>query len=342
MGSTCFMNTILQTFLHNPFLKAHFLSDKHSSRKCQKEASTCMACQLDKLFSQFYATDTTPFTPHAFLYAMWMSQKHLAGYSQQDAHEFFISILDEIHNNCSGTLDSSNCKCVVHKVFGGILQSDVTCLQCNNVTFSYDPILDLSLEIKSSAKQTKKKKPDGDEAEYTLSEFTVPEKLGSNQYHCKSCGSFEEAIKQLSMKTLPPVLSIQFKRFEHSLATSNKIDTKVKIPSQLDMTPHTTRAVKMRSMMNKSKSSRTPNKQNYDSVSDGVPSYQYNLFAVVCHEGKLDTGHYKAFCKINDIWFEFDDHNVSIVDHAQFSSYVPNEYGDPIPIQVKTEDVVME
>lgn len=55
-------------------------------------------------------------------------------------------------------------------MFGGILQSDVTCLQCNNVTFSYDPILDLSLEIKSSAKQTKKKKPDGEEAEYTLSE----------------------------------------------------------------------------------------------------------------------------------------------------------------------------
>ncbi|KAJ3272912.1 hypothetical protein HDV01_005109 [Terramyces sp. JEL0728] len=242
MGSTCFMNTILQTFLHNPFLKAHFLSDKHSSAVCQKEASTCMTCQLDKLFSQFYASDTTPFTPHAFLYAMWMSQKHLAGYSQQDAHEFFISVLDEIHNNCS----------------------DVTCLQCNNVTFSYDPILDLSLEIKTSAKQTKKKKVESEEdMEYTLSEC-------------------------------------------------------------LD--------------------------------DDGVPSYQYNLFAVVCHEGKLDTGHYKAFCKINDVWFEFDDHNVSIVEYAQvmkcnvymcfyvkqFSSYVPNEFGDQIPIEVKTEDVVMD
>ena len=49
MGSTCFMNTILQTFIHNPLLRAHFLSDKHNSKMCQN-SSTCLACEMDKLF----------------------------------------------------------------------------------------------------------------------------------------------------------------------------------------------------------------------------------------------------------------------------------------------------
>jgi Ubiquitin carboxyl-terminal hydrolase len=103
---------------------------------------------------------------------MWMSQKHLAGYSQQDAHEFFISVLNEIHNNFSrkktksilerydlmssteletGT-SAASCNCIIHQVFGGVLQSEVTCMKCGNVTTAMDPILDLSLDIQSGKK----------------------------------------------------------------------------------------------------------------------------------------------------------------------------------------------
>jgi ubiquitin carboxyl-terminal hydrolase 22/27/51 len=97
---------------------------------------------------------------------------------------------------------------------------------------------------------------------------------------------------------------------------SSKIDTHIKIPLTLDMTPHTTRAVKIRSMNSKNSRNRSPQKvtSQFDSVSDGIPSYKYSLFAVVCHEGSLDTGHYKSYCRVRSSWFSFDDHKVQSVD----------------------------
>lgn len=51
LGSTCFMNAILQTLIHNPPLRGYFLSDKHTRDTCVND-SKCLACQLDNLFSQ--------------------------------------------------------------------------------------------------------------------------------------------------------------------------------------------------------------------------------------------------------------------------------------------------
>lgn len=50
MGNTCFMNVILQSLVHNPLLKAYFLSDRHNPKHCQKEF--CMCCEMDNLFAQ--------------------------------------------------------------------------------------------------------------------------------------------------------------------------------------------------------------------------------------------------------------------------------------------------
>lgn len=89
----------------------------------------------------------------------------LAGYSQQDAHEFFITTLDLIHRSLT-TLpnslaenerwtraglvpnsDTRNCPCFVHRIFQGELRSDVTCLFCGNVTTAIEVMLDVSLEV---------------------------------------------------------------------------------------------------------------------------------------------------------------------------------------------------
>lgn len=51
MGSTCFMNVILQCFIHNPLLRGYFLSDQHSSKRCEVKGD-CMGCEMDQLFTQ--------------------------------------------------------------------------------------------------------------------------------------------------------------------------------------------------------------------------------------------------------------------------------------------------
>ena len=56
MGATCFMNVIIQAFLHNPLLRNYFLSDRHNPALCIG-AKTCLACEMDKIFAEFYSTD---------------------------------------------------------------------------------------------------------------------------------------------------------------------------------------------------------------------------------------------------------------------------------------------
>lgn len=103
------------------------------------------------------------------MYSMWQSSSELAGYAQQDAHEFLISCerlsfpcpialltfppsilytaLNLLH---SSTPNHKNvdCPCIVHTTFAGQLRSEVKCGKCSNVTTSADPFLDLSLDLR--------------------------------------------------------------------------------------------------------------------------------------------------------------------------------------------------
>ncbi|KAI8903174.1 hypothetical protein EDD86DRAFT_215534 [Gorgonomyces haynaldii] len=291
MGATCFMNTILQTMLHNPMLRAHFLMDRHNPKNCAFHGSNCMACELDALFQSFHSDQKEPYCPTSFLYTMWISQKHLAGYSQQDAHEFFISVLNEIHTKCAGT--NINCQCIIHKTFGGVLLSQIRCQACGAVSSALDPTLDISIDINSAARTQS-----FDPEKKTISLFdcfkgyTMPEPL--HQYACKNCHQVNQTTKQLSFKSLPPVLSIQLKRFEHSQTASVKIDTQVTVPMEIDLTPYNSSSIR------------------HDSV-ESNPMYHYSLFGLVQHEGQIDTGHYRAYCKHRNQWYVFDDDIVSQV-----------------------------
>lgn len=98
---------------------------------------------------QTFSSEVSPQTPHRFLFAAWQLADHLAGYEQQDAHEFCISLLDGLHTACaasaSAMMTSSTtasvsaafmgvmsspppvlgtaCPCIVHRAFSGMVRS---------------------------------------------------------------------------------------------------------------------------------------------------------------------------------------------------------------------------
>ena len=55
-------------------------------------------CSIDN-FQEFYSGAKSPLVPHVLLHMTWTQAHHLAGYEQQDAHEFFIATLNLLHRH---------------------------------------------------------------------------------------------------------------------------------------------------------------------------------------------------------------------------------------------------
>ena len=97
LGNTCFMSCIVQVLIHTPQLRDYFLSDRHM---CQANSeNACIVCEISQLFQDFFCGQGSPLSPHKLLYMIWTHAHHLAGYEQQDAHEFFIATLDLLHRH---------------------------------------------------------------------------------------------------------------------------------------------------------------------------------------------------------------------------------------------------
>ncbi|KAH7095029.1 hypothetical protein FB567DRAFT_511594 [Paraphoma chrysanthemicola] len=318
MGQTCFMSVILQTLIHNPFVRNFYLSEGHRQPECEKEA--CVSCALDEMFVEFYSSDKNEgFGAVGMLMGSWLAGEALAGYQQQDAHEYMQFILNTLHlaNGGSTDSDSEDCKCVVHQTFYGKLSSTVTCDSCRNVTTAQDPYMDLSLDIRN---QSKKRKHNGEKGEEVLLDlrdclerFTAREKLGSAEYTCRNCDSPQNATKQLSIKQLPPVLAVHLKRFEHNKATSSKIETRVSFPLRLDVNPYTTSYQQTLKKVVKATGAPPTNYNTYTPAN----SLTYELSTVIVHKGKIDSGHYVNYCREGNDWFLFDDSKVVLATEAE-------------------------
>ena len=72
----------------------------------------------------------------------------------------------------------------VDSTFAGQLQSDVRCGSCGEITSAFDPMLDISLDLKTKAGVV----ADGENTlAKSLRRYTSPEKLGQS-YLCDKCG----------------------------------------------------------------------------------------------------------------------------------------------------------
>lgn len=241
-------------------------------------------------------------------------------------------MLNTLHLQNGGSTDTEDCDCIVHQTFYGRLSSTVTCDNCRNTTTALDPYMDLSLDIRNLPKKKKSEGATSEDSQMALQtcldRFTGREKLGAAEYTCQNCDSGQNAIKQLSIKQLPPVLPIHLKvppppsspshvsnslpqRFEHSKSTSTKIETKISFPLSLDLYPYTT-AYRSKAP---SKNSAPPNTNH--NINSPANTLVYELSSVIVHKGKIDSGHYISYSREGDDWFMFDDSKVVLASEKE-------------------------
>lgn len=154
---------------------------------------------------------------------------------QEDAHEFLRCLLDGMQEACLKHIkpkvapDSDTASSTfVSRIFGGRLRSQVLCTQCKYASNTFDPIMDLSLEISRGTNTLID----------ALKHFTRGEILdGDNKYRCPRENKKVKAIKRMDVCKLPNVLTIHLKRFEFG-SFGHKVNRTVEYPASLDMAPY--------------------------------------------------------------------------------------------------------
>lgn len=135
----------------------------------------------------------------------------------------------------------------------------------------------------------------------------------------------------MSFHTLPLVLCLHLKRFDHSgiLRNNNagggagggggtKIETFVRFPLQdLDMSPYLFRNTNNDTNGSSSSSANTAASPPLLTPTISSKDARYDLFCVIVHKGTLDTGHYICYLRTSHEWFRCDDRHIIKVDPTE-------------------------
>ncbi|PRP84401.1 peptidase C19 family protein [Planoprotostelium fungivorum] len=293
MGNTCFLNSVIQCLTYTPPL-ANFLMSRKHSQSC-KINGFCMFCVLEKhIIRVFQNTKQSSITPQSIVTNLRSLSKQFKLGRQEDSHEFLRYVLEGMQKSSLHGLQATIGKVdgkiaetsIVHRIFGGYLQSQVKCTVCQYKSNTFDPFLDLSLEIKNCVSLEK-----------ALHAFTSIEVLnGANKYKCSKCMKYVDAHKRFTIRKIPHVLTIQLKRFTFQGSFGGKIQKPVSYPETLDMKPYLDPRCVAES-----------------------GSCQYKLYAVLVHSGESTrSGHYFAYVKSPaGIWNLMNDSQVQQINASR-------------------------
>ncbi|XP_076009077.1 ubiquitin carboxyl-terminal hydrolase 24 isoform X4 [Genypterus blacodes] len=302
-GATCYMNAVFQQLYMQPGLPEAFLSIEDDAD--QPEESVFY--QVQSLFGHLMESKLQYYVPENFwkIFKMW--NKELYVREQQDAYEFFTSLVDQLDEN----LKKMGREQIFKNTFQGIFSDQKICKDCPHRYEREETFMALNLGVTSCQS-----------LEISLDQFVRGEVLeGSNAYYCEKCKEKRTTVKRTCIKSLPSVLCIHLMRFgfDWESGRSIKYDEQIRFPWVLNMEPYTV------SGMARQDCSGDGGEGRGDGSSGGSPrkkvtiSENYELVGVVVHSGQAHAGHYYSFIKdrrgsARGRWYKFNDNVVEEFD----------------------------
>ncbi|XP_075943533.1 ubiquitin carboxyl-terminal hydrolase 24 isoform X7 [Anarhichas minor] len=303
-GATCYMNAVFQQLYMQPGLPEAFLSIEDDTD--QPEESVFY--QVQSLFGHLMESKLQYYIPENFwkIFKMW--NKELYVREQQDAYEFFTSLVDQLDEHLKQKMGREQ---IFKNTFQGIFSDQKICKDCPHRYEREETFMALNLGVTSCQS-----------LEISLDQFVRGEVLeGSNAYYCEKCKDKRTTVKRTCIKSLPSVLCIHLMRFgfDWESGRSIKYDEQIRFPWVLNMEPYTV------SGMARQDCSGEGGEGRGDGTSAGSPrkkvtiSENYELVGVVVHSGQAHAGHYYSFIKdrrgsARGRWYKFNDNVVEEFD----------------------------
>eukprot|EP00501_MAST-03F_sp_TOSAG23-6_P001789 GSMAST32.ASY1.ANO1.1867.1 assembled CDS len=275
LGNSCYMNATLQSLIYCPPLAKYLLQRCHSRQRKKN---------IDKDSRRTVGLNGNPFKP--FSPTMIHKKLRLIGRQfrrgrQEDAHEFLRLLVDALQKSClikfglsPNIINRVSETTFVFGNFGGYTRSQIKCQKCNFCSNTYDPFMDLSLELPRGVSSISD----------ALQMFTQTETLDyNNMYKCSRCKKLSRAKKKISIHQSPQILMLHLKRFRRQIA----------YPETLNMNKY----------ISDSSNTIHNHSNNYELYS-----------VLVHSGDSLSCGHYYSLNKTTSgIWFCMDDSSVSQV-----------------------------
>lgn len=296
-GATCYMNAVFQQLYMQPGLPETLLSMEDETDNPDES----VFYQIQSLFGHLMESKLQYYVPENFwkIFKMW--NKELYVREQQDAYEFFTSLIDQMDEY----LKKMGRDQLFKNTFQGIYSDQKICKDCPHRYEREEAFMALNLGVTSCQS-----------LEISLDQFVRGEVLeGSNAYYCEKCKEKRTTVKRTCIKSLPSVLVIHLMRFgfDWESGRSIKYDEQIKFPWMLNMEPYTVSGMARQDSSSEVGENGRPTDPGGSSPRKKVaPTENYELVGVIVHSGQAHAGHYYSFIKDRrscgkSKWYKFND-----------------------------------
>ncbi|TNM87484.1 hypothetical protein fugu_005705, partial [Takifugu bimaculatus] len=295
-GATCYMNAVFQQLYMQPGLAEAFLSIEDDTD--QPEESVFY--QVQSLFGHLMESKLQYYVPENFwkIFKMWNRELYVR--EQQDAYEFFTSLVDQLDEY----LKKMGREQIFKNTFQGIFSDQKICKDCPHRYEREETFMALNLGVTSCQS-----------LEISLDQFVRGEVLeGSNAYYCEKCKEKRTTVKRTCIKSLPSVLCIHLMRFgfDWESGRSIKYDEQIRFPWVLNMEPYTVAGMARQDCSGEGGEGRAEGSSGGSPRKKVTISENYELVGVVVHSGQAHAGHYYSFIKdrrgsARGRWYKFND-----------------------------------